>query len=407
GAGPSLNKNLEVLKTLSNRALIFAGGSSMNALTNHSFLPHFGAGIDPNPPQYQRLISNAAYEVPYFYRNRMFHEAFRLIHGPRLYVTGCGGYYISDWFEEKLKIKGDFIDEGHNVVNFSMEIAQAMGCNPIILVGLDLAYTDLKSYASGVVVDRELTEDSILKTKDMDSSAFLRNDIFGKPVYTLWKWVAESEWITTFSERYPKRKLINATEGGIGFQSVENLSLQEVKERYLKREYDLRSLVHVEIENSALNKVTDKKVLKLMQQLFESLTKAISLSEDVLHEIDRLKTKISTSNKTDGNLLTGRIALCESDLSSETCFEAILNVFAVIYNKVLSRETHLIRYDRSLKTEVDKDLKRLDLNAKKFAFLRDVAKANQEVMKEALCKYEAEGHDIGPFFKTQVRSQAT
>ncbi len=66
GAGPSLKKNLSILKTLTDRALIFAGGSALNALTHQGLIPHFGAGIDPNQAQYERIQKTHAYGIPFF-----------------------------------------------------------------------------------------------------------------------------------------------------------------------------------------------------------------------------------------------------------------------------------------------------------------------------------------------------
>ena len=43
------------------------------------------------------------------------------------------------------------LEEGHNVVNFSLSIAKALGCNPIILAGVDLALTDEKAYPPGIL----------------------------------------------------------------------------------------------------------------------------------------------------------------------------------------------------------------------------------------------------------------
>src|SRR5690606_32776531 len=101
-----------------------------------------------NPAQYTRLSQNTGYEVPFFYRNRMYHDAFRVIHGSRLYITGSGGYDTAEYFEKKLGIKGgEEIDEGHNVVNFCVEVAHEMGCDPIIFVGMDLAFTGMDTYA--------------------------------------------------------------------------------------------------------------------------------------------------------------------------------------------------------------------------------------------------------------------
>ena len=149
GAGPSLAKNLPLLGTLLDRALIFAGGSALNVLNAANIQPHFGAGIDPNAMQYERLNSNQSYELPFFYRNRMFHKAFKMIHGPRLYITGSGGYDTAEYFEKKFKIEEEFLDEGHNVVNFCVEIANAMGCDPIIFVGMDLALQECRNMLRG------------------------------------------------------------------------------------------------------------------------------------------------------------------------------------------------------------------------------------------------------------------
>jgi len=222
GAGPSLNKNLPLLKTLTDRAIIFAGGSAINALNDKGVYPHLGAGIDPNAEQYKRISLHQAFETPYIYRNRVYHGAFRMIHGPRLYITGTGGYDVTEWFEEKFDIKEEFLDEGHNVVNFCLQAANAMGCNPIIFVGVDLAFTGMQAYAGGVVEDASVAEEDILKVSDFDAKAIMREDIYGKPVYTLWKWIAESHWIGDFAKEHPKAVMINATEGGLGFPGLCN-----------------------------------------------------------------------------------------------------------------------------------------------------------------------------------------
>lgn len=175
GAGPSLAKHLPFLETLLDKAVVFAGGSALNVLNGAGFQPHFGAGIDPNSAQHTRLSQNTAYEVPFFYRNRMHREAFRMIHGPRLYITGSGGYETAAYFEKKLGIKGgEELDEGHNVINFCIEVANAMGCDPILFVGMDLAFTGMDQYAPGVLEDAKVSSSAILDVEDEDSKAILK-----------------------------------------------------------------------------------------------------------------------------------------------------------------------------------------------------------------------------------------
>jgi hypothetical protein len=383
GAGPSLDKNFECLKGLKDKALIFGGGSSLNALSTRGFLPHFGAGIDPNPPQLQRLLTNYAFELPFFYRSRMFHQAFNTIEGPRLYMTGTGGYHCSDWFEERLGIDGEFIDEGHNVVNFSAEIARSLGCSPIIFVGMDLAYTDLKAYAGGVVDDSTVNEERITSMCDLETGAFQREDIDGKPVFTLWKWVAESQWISEFAQKYPV-DVFNATEGGIGFEGVPNLSLKEISEKFLGKTYDLDSMVHTEIQNASMPHVTKEKTTGLMLDLQKSLKAAEGLCDRMLEEIESCKKKIDRGPGILRELEQGLGAEVEQALVKEEAFHAILAVFNEAYSKVLNRELHQVRHDRSLKTEKERGLKRLEINQKKFDFLKSCSLINQMIIDEVL-----------------------
>ena len=168
GAGPSLHKNIKDLKNVNNKAIIFGGSSSLNALLHQGINPHFGVGIDPNPKQAERLMELPRLDFPFFYRQRLHHEALELLKGPRLYITGTGGYDIADWFEKKCGIEGEEIEEGRNVVNFSLEIAYRMGCNPIIFVGMDLGYTDCKLYSPGVITENNTVEVNEINPKNIN-----------------------------------------------------------------------------------------------------------------------------------------------------------------------------------------------------------------------------------------------
>lgn len=399
GAGPSLNKNFSVLETLSDRALIFSGGSSLNALSSRSFIPHFGAGIDPNPPQYERLMTNFGYEVPFFYRNRMYHRAFRAIHGPRLYLNGTGGYKVSEWFEQKLEIKDWIVDEGHNVINLSIDVARKLGCDPIILVGMDLAYTGMKSYASGVVANNEVKKESILNVKDLESGAFLRKDVNGEDVYTLWKWVSEAQWIGNYAKRHTDVKVLNATEGGIGFPDVENMKLADVAEKYLSRRYDLWTMVHGEIQNARFTEMTEGKILTAMKELYESLREAIQLCSDMITEIEVVEKMAMEGKKLSHNLQTGKAALYETELSANEGYQYILAILGMVHAKVLERRCHQIKYDWTLRSDTEKNLEILRINKEKSEFLRRAGEVNAALLAHAVHQYAAAGHDIGNFFE--------
>ena len=400
GAGPSLNKHLPMLGELKDKALIFGAGSALNSLNSVDLQPHFGAGIDPNPAQFDRLSTNTAFEVPFFYRNRLHHRAFRMIHGSHLFITGGGGYGVSEWFEKRFGIEGRDIDEGFNVVNFCLDIARVMGCDPIIMLGMDLAFTGMEAYAEGIQEDAKVNKEEILSGIDLDSKAILRKDIHGKPIYTLWKWVAESNWISDFGKACDQLgiTLINSTEGGIGMKDIPNESLALVTEKYLTFQYDLSNRLHGEIQNSAMPQVTISALIEAMVELRDSLIRCQDHLKVLFEETEKVIGKITRKKQIPATLQSGLAALAEIELAEEPAYCHVLEVFNIVYSKVLNRELQqmLAVVD---KPEWQQVIERLTINNKKLKFLLDTAEMHVKMVQRAL-DYKAPGEE----FNTKAQS---
>lgn len=380
GAGPSLAKNLDVLKTLKDQALIFAGGSALNALASNNFLPHFGAGVDPNQAQYERLSTTCRHPVPFFYRNRLFHDALKLIKGPRLYLTGSGGYDVAEWFEEQLGIKGENLDEGHNIVNFCIQIAHALGCNPIILVGVDLAFTGNKTYAEGIV---EETHFNAQEAMDFDQSPIVQNDIHGQPVHTLWKWVTESEWVGEFAKNHPEVDFINATEGGIGFDGIPNMPLAQVKEAYLKPIENLQSRLLQSIQAHPLSEISADRIQELMQALKKSLENCVEHFSIISHELQTLMQAAQQGQSIPDSLSTPAVTLAEMEIEEEFGYQFVLNIFNLVYLKTKNRMIQDLHRRSSLPSP-NIAYEKMTLQRDRIHFLRDVAKVNIELIKRTI-----------------------
>jgi hypothetical protein len=330
---------------------------------------------------------NTSYEVPCFYRSRMFYKAFEALHGPRLFLNGTGGYFITEWFEEQLGIEDTILDEGHTVMNLLTEVAANLGCNPIIYVGMDLAYTNMQQYAKGVRHDATVSEQLILSCNGYDSSAFLRNDIFGEPVYTLWKWINESDWISNYAKIQPSIKFINATEGGIGFRDIENKSFKDVSNTLLKKRYDLQMRVHADVQNAAMPQVTSEKVLALFAELEESLEQCLEHSDGLLSEIEVVRKRIKDQKSVPENLQTGEAALHEVDLTDELAYDYILSTLATACTKIMERQYYQARFDKSLRSTLERNLRKLDVNKKKVEFLKEATVVNLDIMNDCIRKY--------------------
>lgn len=385
GAGPSLKKNLHLLEGLKDRALIFAGGTSMNAVNANGFVPHFGVGIDPNPDQFARLITNLAFETPYFYRNRLQHSSLSLLHGDHLYVQGSGGYGITQWFEERLGIDAKDVAEGCNVINFSLSIAAELGCNPIIFVGVDLAYSDEEPYAPGVINHPIHIRREHFKTKNAAEELIVKPDIYGNAVYTLWKWVMESCWFTTFAANNPHLTLINATEGGLGFSRIPNMPLSEVIGKHLGGRYDFEGLVHTEVQRSQMPpSVTKEKINALMKEFSASLDECSACIAAVQEEIKRAAVSLRQGDALPEGPLSEKAEESLRKLERQLAYVNFLNVFDETFTKSIALENTRLDIEKdALEPEKAREQK-LSLLMRRYQFLATTAAVNQKHLSAAL-----------------------
>ena len=251
-----------------------------------------------------------------------------------------------------------------------------MGCNPIVFVGLDLAFTGMQQYASGVVSDASTTPEKLAEVEGDENTPILKKDIFGNPTYTQWKWVAESKWISEFSRDHPLTTLINCTEGGLGFANVPNRTLRDVAEEYMSTPYALHSRVHGEIQNSSFKNITDRKVSNLVSKLRKSLLRVIDNFDVLIEEAERSIARLRQGAKEAPQ--SGLAALAETELVEEDAYTYVLDVFNEVYARLLSREGHA--QSLQSRTPQQKAIDHLELSLKKYAFLQDTAKMNANII---------------------------
>ena len=304
GAGPSLEGALKTLKELEHKALIFGGGSSIAALTHGGVLPHFAAAIDPNAQEWDCLKRNSAFDIPLFFGPRVLPKIFHAVHGDLGYVQTFSGGPLERMVEEKLGLLGSELEMGEgipgmSVTTLNINLAIHFGCDPIILCGVDLAYTDDKLYASGVISESKIEENTLFKTNPSC-----------KRVKTLVKWLMESEWIASRAKTASAR-FINATEGGLGFEGIEMAPLSTIAGAFIQR--DLRGQIRAEIENSRINvKGSD------IDAILSSLSCSITVVSDLL---DAIVVQLQKEKRIDHPL----VILYTSDLKEELAYQKLFN----------------------------------------------------------------------------------
>ncbi len=325
GAGPSLAASFEPLKALRDKALVFAGGSAISALCHAGIIPDFGMAVDPNPEEYDRFKHIAHRAFPLLYANRLFPAVFTACDGPWGYLYTDRASPFEMWLEEEIGIKGerlgsDVDQEALSVTTLLIAYAVRLGCHPIILTGVDLAYTGGKRYAPGIVEE----EPEVKAARKAGDLLLERIGHLGHTITTQVKWVMEASVIAAFAKSHPYIEMMNATEDGLPIEGLKRIKLQEF----------------------ACEKVFDFK--KMIQEAIEALPAVVSSSELLFEPLERLTLSLERCQKICQAMVeeleatipfykTGKMVILEMDFEEELAFKVMLQNLAPAFERSVGR----------------------------------------------------------------------
>jgi hypothetical protein len=344
GAGPSLRLSLSHLKTIEDCALVIAGGSTVAALSNQGIQPHLGIALDPNAEEFGRLKIASSYEMPLIYATRLQPDVFNVLNGERGYLISDTGGSCERYFERQMEIEGEPIGpelgaEALSVTTLAIALAVEMGCNPILLNGIDLAYTGTQRYAEGILPSSHIDMNEKRREKKSPERLLKRKNIQGHYVHTLVKWVMESECIAAYAQAHPGSRFINVSEGGIGFPGIPNVPFSEVAQD-LNQELDLRGLVHAEIQKLKMP-LSKEKLFCEMKEVGESLLRLRDIAAKMLEELERVKDLFPFGQEV---FPTGKMTILEVDFQEEKAFECLFPFLGPALDKLLNRAFYIPAY---------------------------------------------------------------
>ncbi len=223
GAGPSLDKNLDVIKAMQEKVIIFCADASYEKLLNHGIVPHVVSSVErvelttkffDNIPTRDDVV----FMGPSIVRGETLEKFTRKI------FTGRVG---DGFFNDINRVLGfESIDIGGNVACVQFACAEALGCDPLIFVGVDLAYTDGKTHAEGI--GTFFTEDVIEEYRTLTTRVRGQN---GEYLETLDNFMHARVWLENkVMLNTDGTRFINASEGGALIEGMSHRPLSEVLE---------------------------------------------------------------------------------------------------------------------------------------------------------------------------------
>jgi len=159
-AGPSLKNNIDELKKIKDKAVIVSVDTSFKILDKHDIKPHFVLTLDAQKYSFKHF-SGVRTDKTILIADIVSCPSILNTYPGRKIISTTSKYYqdqngdvvrettpIIDWVEKKIGVLGD-VQSGGSVATSAFDLLYNMGCNPIILVGQDLAYPGREYHCSG------------------------------------------------------------------------------------------------------------------------------------------------------------------------------------------------------------------------------------------------------------------
>lgn len=402
GAGPSIVNDIPFLKEIQNKALIIASGTGMNVLNHYGIFPHFGTAIDPTDSQTTRIKTNSAYEIPFVYRTRFNKDSFDFLHGPKLLISGKSGYSISEWFIPRLSKSQDLVEDfktGISSTNFAMELAKHLGCNPMILLGTDLAYTDASRYPpmiSAHPIDTKNAKNEIERKSEILLAGKGNN---GNEVTSKIDWITESRLMTQFQRNNSDKPIFNGSLEGLEIKRIPYKSFHDFTREFMDHQYDMDGWVHAEYIQSDLEETKDI-CLKTYEEWHESIKKAIRLYEELQNEIlELIKMPLDIELVPPYN---SKIALLETELYEEPAFKYFVVDLMEIIDDTAIRQKIAYRCHTSHLTQREKNLKRLEIDINYIYFIIGHLEKADKLIHRTFINFINDENSINKFTEENV-----
>lgn len=225
GAGPSLDRNVESLRKVGDRALVIAADTALRPLGAHSLVPQIVVTADPTEENARHLIlaePGSPQRRPWLVaEGSVASSSFQISRG-KAFTFRIADHEPWPWLRSLGVDCGELRIWG-SVLTAAFDLAVKAGCNPIVFTGADLAYTDGRPYCRSTSFEASLPEgDAFGPALDrwsrelMDQfRAATAEDIHGRPTRTAPHLVAFRDWIVEETGRLIDREVVNATGDGI------------------------------------------------------------------------------------------------------------------------------------------------------------------------------------------------
>ncbi|WP_019123260.1 motility associated factor glycosyltransferase family protein [Brevibacillus massiliensis] len=226
-AGPSLEEEIENLRYIKENRLayIFSVGSAINALLSHGIEPDAACTYDPtvlNQRVFEKVVEQEIKTIPLIYGTSVGFETVKRYPGQMFHMITSqdtiSPFYLNDVDPEEI------VNDSPSIAVITLQLLHKFGCNPIILVGQNLAFKNDRVYSKGIEYEHRpatLTEPekkNLLTTESVDGEVVYTNEGFNRMRKQMEALIAQ----------YQDKEIINTTRGGAKINGTSFIPLDQI-----------------------------------------------------------------------------------------------------------------------------------------------------------------------------------
>ncbi|EQC4600620.1 6-hydroxymethylpterin diphosphokinase MptE-like protein [Campylobacter jejuni] len=269
-AGPSLAKQLPLLKAYQDKAVIFCADGALSMLEKEGIVPDYVTNLDftdlamkffQNKENLkQSIIALECATHPNIVHSLKAENCMIVLRNKALYQR----FNLNDF---------GYIDTGTHVSHFSYTLALALGFKNIIMIGQDLAFDEEgNSHSKGFSYGEQFNGEKTVPTLKAQAYAG-KGEVLTHITWNDYR--IKLEYLFACNDQ--KAKFYNATEGGARINFTEELSFKECCEKLLTKEKP-----KFELPKSLTKNRSDKLLAKFKEKIQKDQENAKRFLDDAL-----------------------------------------------------------------------------------------------------------------------------
>ncbi|GAB2719800.1 motility associated factor glycosyltransferase family protein [Paenibacillus thermoaerophilus] len=362
-AGPSLSYEYEQLRKIKEDGLayIFSVGSAISGLVENGIYPDAACTYDPNTYNHQvfsKVIDRGIQSIPLVYGSSVGYKTLDLYPGKQLHMITSEDIVSAYLLRKDGKL--DFINDASTITVVTLQLLYRLGCNPIILVGQNLAFLQDQFYAEGIRYENrpETLQDSDKRY------AMQVEDVYGNLIETNAGFNQMRKDLERYTLSYQHEiEIINTTKGGARIAGTTFMELSEV----------IRSkLISKHVVNSDwVDDAYPPYDLDFLQMQHQKMNVARKEAETILGEftklLQRLEKAIKYRNEQDAASIMAKMDKAITALIKNSFFTTYLLPMNRVHVELLNKDMTTIRVEPQV-------LKKAEMVAKRFGAVIDACR---------------------------------